>query len=102
MTAENDRKFEFGDIVKHFKRETLSENDNPRYYLYKIIGDGFETETGEMVMVYQALYWPRYIYVRPYNMFMDEVDHEKYPEIKQKYRFEKVSKEEIEKIREGN
>lgn len=93
-----DRKFEPFDIVKHFKRETVADGDNPLYYYYKIIGDGFYTESNELMMIYQALYWPHHIFVRPYSMFMSEVDHKKYPNIKQKYRFEKVSAEELNKI----
>lgn len=83
-----------GDIVKHFKRETI-DNNNSNLYLYKIIGFGEHTETKQKLVIYQALYKDEKlgvnfgIYARPYDMFMSEVDHEKYPTIKQKYRFEK-------------
>lgn len=89
-----DRKFEPFDIVKHFKRETI-DDPSSLYYYYKIVGNGFYTETNQLVMIYEALYWPRQMYVRPYDMFMGQVDKEKYPEIKQKYRFEKVEGEEL-------
>ena len=49
-------------------------------------------------MIYEALYWPRHIFVRPYDMFMSEVDKEKYPDIKQKYRFELVTGEELTEV----
>ena len=42
------------------------------------------------MMVYEPLYDGQGLFVRPLDMFLSEVDHEKYPEIKQKYRFEKV------------
>ncbi len=85
-------RFHSGDIVQHFKRETLdAEAFAQNKYLYKIIGVATHSETGEPMMVYQPLYEDKGMYVRPLEMFLSEVDHEKYPDIKQKYRFEKVS-----------
>ena len=43
-------------------------------------------------MVYEALYPPFKTCARPYDMFMSEVDREKYPGIQQKYRFEVVQR----------
>ena len=80
--------FRPGDIVQHFKREW--EHDDPNQYLYQIIGTAEHTETGERMMVYQALYGDFCLYVRPYDMFMSRVDRSKYPEIRQEYRFERI------------
>lgn len=89
-----DRLFEPGDIVKHFKRETVDTSSQPTAYLYQIICIAHHSETKEPLVVYKALYSTKdipvgYVCARPYDMFVSEVDHEKYPDIKQKYRFEK-------------
>lgn len=81
--------FNQGDIVKHFKREITNTVNSPNEYLYKILCIAKHTEKDEYMVVYQALYGQFKIYARPYEMFMSEVDHQKYPDIKQKYRFEK-------------
>jgi hypothetical protein len=86
-----------GDIVQHFKRETLDLTipNRKQLYLYRIIDIAEHTETKEKLVIYQALYDNDDmgihfgVFARPYNMFMSKVDHEKYPNIKQKYRFEK-------------
>ena len=91
------REFNKKDIVKHFKRETISQeelNKNPNLYLYEIIGTAKDTETKEDLMIYKPLYETDCVNgvdyaARPLSMFLSEVDHEKYPNIKQKYRFEK-------------
>lgn len=76
-----------GDIVRHFKREWVSEQTSE--YLYKVLAFASHTETGERLVIYQALYAPFKTCARPYDMFMSEVDRAKYPQIRQKYRFEK-------------
>lgn len=77
-----------GDIVQHFKREWVSSETSE--YLYKVLAFAQHTETGEKLAVYQGMYPPFKICARPYDMFMSEVDREKYPKIRQKYRFEKI------------
>ena len=86
----NEREFRPGDIVQHFKRELLSpEEKATNKYLYQIIGVATHSETREKMVVYQALYGEFGLFVRPEAMFVSEVDHEKYPHVKQKFRFEK-------------
>lgn len=81
--------FTTGAIVRHFKREYIT-NPQSAEYLYKILAFASHTETGEKLVIYQALYPPYKTCARPYDMFISEVDQVKYPDIKQKYRFEVI------------
>lgn len=91
MTQENSRSFKPGDKVKHFKQEKFSEEErNAGWYTYEIICFAEDTSSGVLSVIYKALYGNQKIWSRPYSEFVSEVDHKKYPKIKQKYRFEKI------------
>lgn len=64
-------------IYRHFKGD---------YYLVEDVI--YHSETKEPMVAYRALYGEGKLWCRPLEMFMSEVDHEKYPEVKQKHRFE--------------
>ena len=64
-------------IYKHFKGN---------YYI--VIDIATDTETNEPMVIYRALYGNNELWVRPYKMFIEKVDKNKYPDVKQEYRFE--------------
>ena len=71
------RKLIINGVYKHFKGN---------YYIVEDIAT--HTETDEKIVIYRALYGDHKLWCRPYDMFISEVDHAKYPDITQKYRFE--------------
>ena len=56
--------------------------------MYIVEDIGRDSETEELVVIYRALYGNGMLWVRPLKMFLSEVDHKKYPEVEQKWRFE--------------
>lgn len=70
------RTLKINHIYKHFKGD-----------LYLVIDTAINTETNKEMVIYRALYGDNKLFVRDKDMFLSEVDHEKYPNIKEKYRF---------------
>lgn len=64
-------------IYRHFKGN---------YYLVEDIAT--DSETKEQYVIYRKLYDDNSLWIRPLEMFLSEVDHQKYPNVKQRYRFE--------------
>ena len=66
-------------VYKHFKGD---------YYLVEDLAH--DSETDEEVVIYRKLYGDGSLWVRPLSMFLSEVNHERYPNVKQRFRFELV------------
>ena len=79
------REIKIGKIYKHFKGKL--------YIVLDIVNDceSNNDEVYKKIVIYQALYGDNLKWARAYDVFNSEVDHEKYPDVTQKYRFEEVN-----------
>lgn len=78
-----------GELYRHFKGN-----------LYEVIVIARDSETLEEMVVYKEMDGEA-VYVRPLRMFVSKVDHEKYPDVLQEYRFEHIQRIETEEIIES-
>lgn len=71
------RELKINGVYRHFKGD---------YYL--VVDLAKDSESKEDMVVYRRLYGDGSLWVRPLAMFLSEVDHKKYPNVSQSYRFE--------------
>ena len=71
------REIKINGIYRHFKGN---------YYL--VVDVAYDCETKEKMVVYRQLYGDMRLWIRALDVFLSEVEHEKYPDVEQKYRFE--------------
>lgn len=78
------REIKIGKFYKHFKGN-----------IYKVINIAKDSETEDLLVIYEAQYGEHTVWARPYDMFNSRVDTKKYPEVSQEYRFEEYDERKL-------
>ena len=73
-------RIKIGHVYQHFKGN--------KYIVVDIVN--YSEDENEKMVIYQALYGKCERWARPLSMFESEVDRKKYPDVKQKFRFEEI------------
>ncbi len=73
-------RIKIGHVYQHFKGN--------KYIVVDIVN--YSEDENEKMVIYQALYGKRGKWARPLSMFESEIDRKKYPDVKQKFRFEEI------------
>ena len=84
----NEREVEFVTLLEDKENATTFRHFKNKEY--KIVTVAQHSETGEKLVIYQSQYDNFDFYARPYDMFFSKVDKEKYPDVTQEYRMEKL------------
>lgn len=79
VTAEVYKERMVGKRYRHFKGG-----------IYVVSDIAVHSETAELIVIYKSFDKPSLVWVRPLNMFLSEVDRNKYPEVEQEMRFEEM------------
>jgi len=83
-----------GSIVKHFKFETLTDEEKAQNkYIYRVEDFAIDADDpSNTIVIYRAMYGKFNLYARPYSSFVEKLDKDKYPGIQQEYRFVEIDK----------
>lgn len=91
MIRMNENTMQIQEYANHIKEEMIGRRY--RHFkggIYVVIDIAVHSETEDVLVVYKSFDVLNYTWCRPLSMFLSEVDHKKYPDVKQTTRFERI------------